>query len=113
MRQWLNAWKRPLMGWIGMAGLLIALFAGPGSIAVEPTEPPSTPLESAEPTSTDETSTPAPATAAVATPTGPENVSAGNEHMMLRFIALTLSLALICMAIPARVWSSFRTWWTP
>ena len=31
--------------------------------------------------------------------------------MDLRFIGITMSLAMICMAMPSRVWASFRTWW--
>ncbi|MDG1837639.1 MAG: hypothetical protein P8I91_02410 [Phycisphaerales bacterium] len=29
----------------------------------------------------------------------------------IRFIGITMSLAMICMAMPSRVWASFRTWW--
>jgi hypothetical protein len=30
----------------------------------------------------------------------------------LRFVVLTLCLALLILALPAKVWASFRTWWT-
>jgi hypothetical protein len=29
----------------------------------------------------------------------------------LRFMGITMSLAMICMAMPSRVWAGFRTWW--
>ncbi len=31
--------------------------------------------------------------------------------MNLRFMGITMSLAMICMAMPSRVWAGFRTWW--
>ena len=31
--------------------------------------------------------------------------------LTLRFVLITISLALICLALPARVWANFRSWW--
>lgn len=51
------------MGWVGIAGIVAALFWEP----VDPT---------------------------------------------VRFIALTISIALICLALSPRVWANARSWWT-
>jgi hypothetical protein len=63
MLKWVNSWKRPAMGWVGLGGVVIALFWEPAILE-------------------------------------------------LRFVVLTISIALLCLAMPARVWASFRTWWT-
>ncbi len=62
MLDWINTWKRPAMGWVGLAGIVAALM-------IEPAD------------------------------------------MSLRFVVLTISIALICLAMPTRVWRGFRSWW--
>ena len=32
--------------------------------------------------------------------------------MTMRFTIITLGLALVCIALPTRVWTNFRSWWT-
>ena len=32
------------------------------------------------------------------------------DDLQLRFIVLVISIALLCIAIPGRVWGSFRDW---
>ena len=32
------------------------------------------------------------------------------DDLQLRFIVLVISMALLCIAIPGRVWGSFRDW---
>ncbi|MDP6312325.1 MAG: hypothetical protein QF781_09255 [Phycisphaerales bacterium] len=63
MRNWVNTWKRPAMGWVGIAGILAALL-----------------WEPADPTA--------------------------------RFIAIAISIALICLALSPRAWTNIRSWWT-
>jgi hypothetical protein len=63
MLNWVNSWKRPAMGWVGLSGVAVVLLWEPASLE-------------------------------------------------LRFVVLTLCLALLILALPAKVWASFRTWWT-
>jgi hypothetical protein len=62
MLDWVNQWKRPLMGWVGLAGIAAALL-----------------ITSADP--------------------------------MTRFVAATVSIAILVLAMPRRVWTQWRTWW--
>jgi len=62
MLDWVNQWKRPLMGWVGLAGIAAALL-----------------ITSADP--------------------------------MTRFVAATISIALLVLAMPRRIWTQWRTWW--
>ncbi|HJO15959.1 MAG TPA: hypothetical protein QF800_03620 [Phycisphaerales bacterium] len=62
MLDWVNQWKRPLMGWVGLGGIVAALL-----------------ITSADP--------------------------------MMRFVAATISIALLVLAMPRRIWTQWRTWW--
>jgi len=61
MLDWINSWKRPLMGWIGIGGIVTAILID-------------------------------------------------SPDLTVRFIALVVSLGLLCIAIPRRFWTSWRTW---
>jgi len=62
MLDWYRQLKRPIMGWIGLIGLVAALIMP-------------------------------------------------NVVMPIRIGAITLCLALICLALPSRTWTNVRGWW--
>lgn len=61
MMDWINTWKRPLMGWVGLGGIAAAILIESGDL-------------------------------------------------QLRFIVLVVSIGLLCIALPRRIWRSFRGW---
>ncbi|MCP4839760.1 MAG: hypothetical protein GY894_10450 [Planctomycetes bacterium] len=63
MMDWVNKWKRPAMGWVGLGSIAAGIAWVPADIT-------------------------------------------------LRLAILTIGLALICMAMPTRIWANFRSWWT-